>query len=166
VQNQRKLVCRLTTNIPLKRRAAIGSVCVHWTMLEHEIAEIIWQFDGYGKKDGRNVTHRDATFMSRLRMMRSRAEAELKGKEARVCKQLGCDVENHYETRNLIVHGYYGRPKEAGHRRKLLVFTYRNDPVGGEGTLATAEYIESFANKIAALTRRLQKFRASLASRA
>ncbi len=152
-----KTVFKLTHEVPKERRAAIGEVCVRWSMLEHAVEHVIWTLRGDSRKAGRKITH-NMFIGPRLKLMKQLARKNLPANEAHELVDLAGKIKNQSLERNLAVHGLYGRTKPPERARRLYAITYWKSPDGKAVEMPLTK-LTTVAEDISRLHRQLWRFR-------
>ena len=134
-------------NVSASKRAALGRMVIHWSMLEQRVEQVIWALRGHTRKVGRPITSK-TVIRTRLQTMVKEAHQRLPKKEAGVFDGLALYIEQLALERNWAVHGLWGNGSLPGTKRKTYAITYFHNP-NGESREMTKAYLKSLTGRIA-----------------
>lgn len=138
-------------HVAAAKRAALGDVCIHFSILEFKIEQTIWAFRGHNRKIGRLYTRR-TLFRKRITAFCNEAEKRFgaSSKEYRWFDTFATQAKGLARDRNLFVHGVWCKGNFTGGRRNTYTLSYF-DKLTGEAQETTVESLELLRENIARL---------------
>lgn len=124
-------IFRLTGRVAADRCAALGQVCIHFSILEFKIEQTIWALRGHPRKIGRLQTRR-TTFKRRVVTLRKEATKKFgtNSWQYRWFDRFIILTEGLAKDRNFFVHGVWCKGDFAGGRRQTYALSYFDEPTG------------------------------------
>ena len=147
----------ISGHIGADKRAALGDVCIHFSILEFKVEQTIWAFRGHGRKIGRLQTRR-AFFRSRITALRKEVKKrfDVLSKEYQWFDTFANQAEVLARDRNLFVHGVWCKGNFTGARRNTYVLSYFDNPTG-RAQETTVEGLVQLRDNIARLINLLDR---------
>jgi len=152
-----KTVFAFSSRVSKEKLAALGRMCVHFSLLEMKIEQCIWGLRGLTRKTGRLETRRQP-FVERCKAMRKASQSRFAvGSNHRkffkdVCK-IALDLA---KDRNLFVHGLWAYNTTKGKRRQLAAISYFVK-LEGAGQEVTAAALDGLTKNIVELAGLIDK---------
>lgn len=117
--------------ISATKRAALGDVCISFSVLEFRIEQTIWALRGQRRKIGRLHTRRQM-FRKRIIALRSEAKKQFgeNSPDYKFFDDVATNAEKLAKDRNFFVHGVWGYGNHQGMRRKTYAISYFDEESG------------------------------------
>jgi len=117
--------------VAVAKQAALGDVCIHFSILEFKIEQTIWALRGHSRKIGRLRTRR-TLFRHRIAALRKEAKKRfgLTSAEYKWFDTFAGQAEILARDRNFFVHGVWCKGNFTGGRRSTYAVSYFDMPTG------------------------------------
>jgi hypothetical protein len=150
-------IVNVTGKVSKDRLAALGRLCIHWSILESRIEFLIWAIRGTPRKAGRKITA-DMPLQPRLHELKKTAKQHLKDPKFQ-------DVVFNYITvikmlakeRNWFVHGLWGHGTTVGEKRNVYAVSYFKRHEGGSRE-ASVRNLQTLTGQIILTANTIDKF--------
>lgn len=141
-------VYQVSNKVSMDLRAAIGQLCVDFSILEWSVDRSIWALKGQDRKSGR-ITTSDYLTKRRINVLKNSALARFgaNSKGNKIYNDIGDVLTQIAKSRNLVVHGLWAKSTREGELKKSYVLTYFKKP-NGVGAIVTRTQINDLVRAI------------------
>lgn len=141
-------VYQVSNKVSIELRAALGQLCVDFSILEWSVERSIWALKGQDRKSGRITT---SNYLTKQKINALKASAldqfGAKSKGNKIYNDIGDALTKIAKSRNLVVHGLWAKSIRKGELKKSFVLTYFKKP-NGVGAIVTKAGVNNLVKAI------------------